>query len=103
MFQVEHLPWDYGVEFHQERQKIEVVFQQRPMADIMPSVQVVHDEPDIMPSEKGEGSQGPNPTFGPHLNTQAADFNFEKEVECLPFKLNLGDVSCGKRRPNQIY
>ena len=24
-------------------------------------------------------------------NTQAADFDFEAEVKCLPFKLNLGD------------
>ena len=31
------------------------------------------------------------PTFGPKPNTQAADFDFEAEVQCLPFKLNLGD------------
>ena len=37
----------------------------------------------------------PNPeeklVFGPRPNTQAADFDFEAEVKCLPFKLNLGD------------
>ena len=32
-----------------------------------------------------------NPVFGPRPNTQAADFDFETEVKCLPFKLNLGD------------
>ena len=31
------------------------------------------------------------PVFGPRPNTQAADFDFEAEVKCLPFKLNLGD------------
>ena len=31
------------------------------------------------------------PVFGPRPDTQAADFNFEAEVKCLPFKLNLGD------------
>ena len=31
------------------------------------------------------------PVFGPRPDTQSADFNFEAEVKCLPFKLNLGD------------
>ena len=31
------------------------------------------------------------PVFGPRPNTQVADFNFQAEVKCLPFKLNLGD------------
>ena len=37
----------------------------------------------------------PNPqeklVFGPRPNTQSANFDFEAEVKCLPFKLNLGD------------
>ena len=93
---VEYLPRDYGVEFHQEGQKIEAVFQPIPMVDIMASVQVVHDEPGKMPSVQEEASQEPHPTFGPHPNTQVADFNFYKEVKHLPFKLNVGDVPLGK-------
>ena len=31
------------------------------------------------------------PVFGPRPNTQSANFDFEAEVKCLPFKLNLGD------------
>ena len=31
------------------------------------------------------------PTFGPRPNTQATDFDFETEVQCLPLKFNLGD------------
>ena len=31
------------------------------------------------------------PVFGPRPDTQPADFNFEAEVKCLPFKLNLGE------------
>ena len=31
------------------------------------------------------------PVFGPKPNTQATDFDFEAEVKCPPFKLNLGD------------
>ena len=37
----------------------------------------------------------PNPeeklVFGPRPNTQSANFDFEAEVKCLPFKLNLRD------------
>ena len=31
------------------------------------------------------------PVFGPRPDTQSAEFDFEAEVKCLPFKLNLGD------------
>ena len=36
------------------------------------------------------------PTFGPHPNTDVADFDFQKEIEHPPFKLNLGDVHLDK-------
>ena len=31
------------------------------------------------------------PVFGPKSNTKTANFNFEAEIQCLPFKLNLGE------------
>ena len=93
-FWVEHLPWDYGVELHQEGNNIEVAFQPLPSVDVMASVKVVHDEPNQVPSK--ETRQEPHPTFVPHPNTQVADFDFKKEVESLPFKLNLGDVPLDK-------
>ena len=63
-----------------------MAFQPIPPADIMANVKSVHNEPGAEPSPE------PRSTFGPHPNTSAADFNFQQEVECLPFKLNLGDV-----------
>ena len=76
---VEHLLWDYGVELHQEGDKIEVAFQPLPLADIMVYVQMVHYEPGKA-SFKEEASQESYPTFGSHPNNQVTDFNFEKEV-----------------------
>ena len=58
-----------------------MAFQPIPPADIMATVKSVHDEPDIKPSAE------PCPTFGPHPNTSAADFNFKQEVEHLPLSL----------------
>ena len=41
------------------------------------------------------GTSTPNPeekpVFCPRPDTQSAEFDFEAEVKCLPFKLNLGD------------
>ena len=31
------------------------------------------------------------PVFGPRPDTQSANFDFEAEAKCLPFKLNIGD------------
>ena len=77
IYWVQHIPWDYWVELHQKRDKIEVAFQPLLLADIMALVKVVHDEPDQVPS-KEEARQEPYLTFGPHPDTQASDFDFEK-------------------------
>ena len=77
-FSMEHLKWDYGIEFHQERQKIEVAFKPITTVDIMTSVQAVHDEPAKMSSVKKEASGEPHATFRLHPNTQVAAFNFKK-------------------------
>ena len=66
--EVEHLPWDYGVDFQHQGDKIEMAFQPIPPADIMANVKSVHNEPGTKPSDE------PPPTFGPHPNTSAADF-----------------------------
>ena len=49
----------------------------------MALMKVVHDETDKVPS-KEEASEEPHPTFGPCPDTQVADFDFRKEIECLP-------------------
>ena len=96
IYWVEHLPWDYGVELHQEGDNIEVAFQPLPPADIMATVKAVHNEPGPVPSK--EASKEPHPTFGPRPDTKVADFGFQKEVKDLPFKLNLGDVHLDKEQ-----
>ena len=105
IYWVEHLPWHYGVEFQQQGNNIEMAFQPLPPADIMATVNVVHDEPDTKPSN--EANKEPHPTFGPHPNTGVAGLDFQKEIEHLPFKLNLGDVHLDKehlaRFINLIY
>ena len=31
------------------------------------------------------------PVFGPRPDTKITDFDFEAEIQCMPFKLNLGE------------
>ena len=69
MYVVEHLLWDYGVEFQHQGDNIEVVFQPIPPTDIMATVTSVHNEQGTKPSAE------PCPTFGSHPNTSAADFD----------------------------
>ena len=38
IYTVEHLPWDYGVEFQHHGDSVEVAFQPIPPADIMATV-----------------------------------------------------------------
>ena len=72
MYWVEHLPWDYGFELHHEGENVEVAFQPLPLADIVATVKVGHDESDTKPL-KG-GSKKPCSKFGPSPNTNVADF-----------------------------
>ena len=70
-----------------------MAFQPLPAAD-MATVKVVHKEPGTKPSK--EANKEPHPKFGPHPNTKVADFDFQQEVEHIPFRLNLGDVLLDK-------
>ena len=90
IYWVEHLPWDYGVEFQQQWKKYRGCISANTTADIMATEKSVHDESGTKPSAE------PHPTFGPCLNANVADFNFQQEVEYLPFKLNLWYVPLEK-------
>ena len=78
-----------------------MAFQPLPMADIIAPVKVVHNEPEQVPS-KEEASQEPHPTFGTCPNTHMTDFYFKKEIEHLPFKLNLGDITLDKEHQTKF-
>ena len=52
-------------------------------------VQVEHVE--STPIDVSTPNSNEKPVFGPRPDSQSADFNFEAEVKCLPFKLNLGE------------
>ena len=67
------------------------------------SEQVESTTPDITPPTSDE-----KPPFGPRPNVKATNFDFQAEINCLPFKLNMGtmvDMTCEQQSQfiNLIY
>ena len=44
-----------------------------------------------------EVQENPQPTFGPHPDVRS-NYNFKDEVQCLPFRFNLGDAPFDKEQ-----
>ena len=67
------------------------------------SEQVESATPDIEPPTSNE-----KPSFGPRPDVKSADFDFKAEIDCLPFKLNMGttvEMTCEQQSQfiNIIY
>ena len=107
VYWVEHLPWDYGVELYQQGKNIKVAFQPLPLAEIMATVKAWFTMNQTQSHQRNPIQRTPYPKFGPYTNTNVADFDFQKEVGHLPFKLNVGDVHLDKEHQarfiNLIY
>ena len=54
------------------------------------TIRVQLEQVEVTSSDITPPTSSDKPAFVPRPNTKSADFNFEAEVNCLPFKLNLG-------------
>ena len=52
-------------------------------------------------SATSEVEENPQPTFGLHPDVRS-NYSFEDEVQCLPFKFNLGDAPFNKEQQDQL-
>ena len=86
----------YTAEYHQvehranmERQgdDIDILF----LFDVSNTIRVQLEQVEVTSTDISPPNSIDKPTFGPRPNTQATDFDFEAEVQCPPFELNLGD------------
>ena len=55
------------------------------------TIRVQLEQVESTPTDVLTPNSSEKPVFGPRPDTQATDFDFEAEVKCLPFKLNLGE------------
>ena len=55
------------------------------------TIRVQVEQVEATPTDMSTPNSNQKPVFGLRPDTQSADFDFEAEVKCLPFKLNLGE------------
>ena len=56
-------------------------------------------DPQTMPKDSAD--QEP-PKFGPCPDTSSADFDFERELECLPFTINIGEAPLSREQQSHF-
>ena len=96
IYEVELHPWQYCTNLNREGNDIKINFQLTIPPEIECDLQCnqVETEGRLATSEVQEN---PQPTFGPHPDVRS-NYNFKDEVQCLPFKFNLGDAPFNKKQ-----
>ena len=87
LYTAEYHPIEHQADIEVEGDVAKVSF--LPVAPDTIRVQV--EQVDATSTDTATSNPQEKPVFGPRTNTQSADFDFETEVKCLPFKLNIGD------------
>ena len=54
------------------------------------SIRVRSEQVETVTSEIDPPTSSEKPSFGPRPDVESADFDFKAEIDCLPFKLNMG-------------
>ena len=98
IWDVELKDWDYEpiITKSEEADTFEVKLQPVPPEDlreeILSNATEVNQETNDTSSENASNEKDEKPSFGIRPNTKNPDFNFKKELERLPFELNIGDA-----------
>ena len=87
LYTVEYHPVEHWADIEVERDVANVSF----LPVVPDAIRVQVGQVESTSTDTSTPNPEEKPVFGPRPNTQAADFDFEAEVKCLPFKLNLGD------------
>ena len=87
LYTVEYHPVEHRADIEVEGDVASVSF----LPVVPNTIRVQVEQVESTSTDKSTPNPQGKPVFGPRRNTQATDFDFEAEVICLPFKLNLGD------------
>ena len=99
--EAEHCLWDYHTLLSHDGNEVKVSFHPMPMPEVQEeilsqSVSQVFNEDSKDQSGTKEGSK--KSKFGPQPDFDDPNFDFHKELERLPFPLNLGEVEMSKEQ-----
>ena len=100
IYEVELHPWQYHAYLNREGNDIKINFQLAIPPEIECDLQCNQVEAEGR-SATSEVQENPQPATGPHPDMRS-NYNFEDEVQWLPFKFNLGDASFKREQQDQL-
>ena len=80
-------------------------FQPVPTAELQAEIMVTSQESANEDSDgetKAEDEDDIKPKFGPRPDMSSPDFDFKAELDCLPFKLNLGEAPFSREQQTRL-
>ena len=90
------VPWDHEIVMSREEGSDEIKIGVQAVPDESVRAEILAAQSEQEP-EGGKGSEE-LPAFGARPDTSSPDFDFKSELERLPFKLNLGEVSLSREQ-----
>ena len=96
IYEVELHPWQYCANLNREGNDIKINFQLAIPSKIECDLQCYQVEAEEEPATS-EVQENPQSTFGLYPDT-GSNYNFEDQVQWLPFKFNLGNVPFNKEQ-----
>ena len=90
LVEIDHCPWDYQSSMSCDGDEVTMSFHPVPSPEVQGEIlsSAINDSPDN--DKPDETSERPN--FGPRPDFNNPSFDFRKELEWLPFPVNLGEV-----------
>ena len=86
LYTVEYHPVEHRVDMEIKGDDVNISF----LPVVPDTIRVQLEQVETTPTDISPPNSSKRPVFGPRPDTKAADFDFEAEVQCLPFKLNWG-------------
>ena len=99
--EVESCPWDYQTILSRDGKDVKVSFCPVPPPEVQEDIfisstsVVMENDQDTVKANKNSGEK---PKFGSQPNYSSPGFDFQKELDRLPFPLNLGKVEMSKEQ-----
>ena len=102
LFEVECYSWEYDTSLESYGDEVRITFQPQKSNDIDASLQEINVQMKDMHGPEEPEKMSSYPVFGPHPDNQSPDFNFQAELKCLPFPLNIGEAPLDKEQQSRF-
>ena len=87
LYNVEYHPIEHQADMEVKGDVVNLSF----LAVVPDTIRIQVEQVESTPTDISTPNPNKKPVFGHRPDTQSADFNFEADIKCLPFKLNLGE------------